>query len=82
MAKLVVTFKHEDEDRGMPFGPVKIIDMDRAEADGATMTPIGPNLPGRPYGSPEPDYIEDRGWLTKREAIDIAETLGAEFTES
>ena len=81
MARTQVMFKHEDDDRGMAFGPVYVIDVEAALADGARETPIGLSLPGRPFGSPPPDYVDERGWLTKREAIDIAETLGAEFKE-
>jgi hypothetical protein len=79
--KLLVTFKDEGEEAGVAIGPVRVVDVAGMEEAGGRMTPIGPSFPMRPFGSPEPEFSEYLGWLSKPEAMRIARERGAEFRE-
>ena len=72
MTRIVVAFKHEGEDRGIPFGPVYVIDKDEADKDPRTSIPFGEPLPG----------VTEMGWLPKPQAIEIAEQYGVELEEA
>jgi hypothetical protein len=75
-----VTFKCEiDDDDGELIGSVKVIDVDARSKDLAIVWQ-GDAPPLIPFGY-KPDWISDEGWLTRTEALAIAQNHGVVLEE-
>ncbi len=75
MQTRTITFKHEDNDLGVPIGPVVIIDVIAREAD--------PNTKG--FGIPfgyKPEWLDERGWMSLGAARKLAQDEGLTLEES
>lgn len=70
-ATAVVTFKNEGEDALGPYGPVQILKDGSPDA----------LMARRPYGAPDPNVLEDLGWLPAKAARKLAETHKLKFVE-
>ena len=77
---VTITFKDEDEQDGVPVGPVIVWDTDKLDAwMRANVPDYDPDHPamGIPFGS-KPDGMEELGWMSKPEAL--AEARGADWS--
>lgn len=70
-----VSFKHEGEERGEPFGPVFVIDLIGCAADPKADAMF------MPYGY-KPAWRIDKGWLLRSQAVAIAKMHGVTLNES
>lgn len=66
--RVAVLFKDEDEDRGVPIGPVTIWDLDIAD----------PSTP-YPFGEEPAARLMNLGWLAKPDALRVAEWARVEL---
>lgn len=73
-----VTFKHESESRGIAIGPVVVTDH---EVFDEWRRKCGITGPGIPYGS-TPEGVHRLGWLSKPDAIKVADHYGVTLGES
>ncbi len=79
-SKFLVLFKDEDEVEGLAVGPVRVIDVDAADADPNAAATGMPGVYSHAFGY-SPPWCEEKGWMSKPEAVALARSLGAELTE-
>ncbi len=75
---VTVSFKHEGETRGMAVGPVIVVD--HKPYDAWLKANVAPGSIGIPFGA-KPDGFHALGWMTKRQALKVAEHYGVTLEE-
>lgn len=76
--QITVSFKHEGDRKGMPIGPVIVVDEVSYER---WKVANGIKGHGIPFGS-TPDGLHRLGWFTRNNALKIAAHYGVGLKES